>query len=339
MKSKFFSSDKPLEVEATRSGRREAIHFAHVVLCNSAGELLGSFGDPGYQTYERSLAKPIQLLTAITLRPSLLDECSDAEISLMSASHSGEEKHIEALCNLYNRYGLNEDQFTCGTHPPFVPDAIWKLGRKSIETTPVYHNCSGKHISMLLACEAQGFPMVGYEMPDHPLQMENHKTMARYAGMKLEDLEYGVDGCGVPTWWLNLRAIATASARYADPEFAEGELEGTIKDRVFEAYHKASWYTAGTGRFGTPFNAESDGKWLGKIGGESVFGVSFRNRGLGIGIKVMDGNSRALGPPLLYAMKKWDLVSEDQLDRLKDWVNVERFNAPKTFIGWMRVVE
>jgi L-asparaginase II len=163
--------------------------------------------------------------------------------------------------------------------------------------------------------------------------------MARYADVKLEDLEYGVDGCGVPTWWLDLKSIATASARYGDPDFTESKLETSIKERVFEAYHKAAWYTAGTGRFGTPFNSESDGKWLGKIGGEAVFGVSLRHIGLGIGIKVMDGNSRALGPALLYAMRKWDLLTDDQYARLEHRAVEERYNAPGTLIGWMRPVE
>ena len=88
MSTKFFSSDTPIEVEATRSGRREALQFAHCVLCNSSGDLLAYFGDPGYETYERSLAKPIQLLTAIKLRPSLLDECSDEEIALLATTRT-----------------------------------------------------------------------------------------------------------------------------------------------------------------------------------------------------------------------------------------------------------
>ena len=331
--------DKPLYVEATRSDRPEAIHQVHVVLCDSSGEILARYGNHTLATYERSLAKPLQLLTVMRLRPSLIDECSDEEIAIMSASHSGEEKHIETILNLQGRYGLEETCLLCGTHPPFVPDAIWRLGQNNIITGPNYHNCSGKHVGMLLACQAMGWPFEGYNQRNHPMQLANFEIMARYAGGVAENLEFGADGCGVPTWWLDLRAIATASARFGDPSFGEDDLEFRIRERIFDAYHKASWWTAGSGRFGDSFNKESDGKWLGKIGGEAVFGVCFRNRGLGIAIKVLDGNTRALPPALLYAMKKWDLISEDQWARLMDWTQVLRQNAPGWDIGWVRVIE
>jgi len=339
MNDVYFKTDKPIEIESTRSGRREAIQFAHVALSDTEGNLLGYFGDPNYETYERSMAKPIQLLTAIRLRPSMLDECSLEEIALMSASHNGEAGHIEALRILLERYKIAEDCMTCGFHHPFVPEAVYELGGVGTELSPIFHNCSGKHISMIMACMEMGWPIEDYENPGHPLQVENTKTMERYAGSGEGEIEYGVDGCGVPTWWMSIFSIAKIAAKYGNPEFREDDLEYTIRERIFDAYHKAAWYTAGSTRFGTPFNTESDGKWLGKIGGEGVFGVSFRDVGLGIGIKIMDGNSRALGPSLLHAMKVWGLVTDDQLERLSDWVRILRQNAPKQDIGWTQVVE
>ena len=196
-----------------------------------------------------------------------------------------------------------------------------------------------KHIGMILACMEMGWPIEGYENPDHPLQIANTNTMERYAGNENGEIEFGVDGCGVPTWWMSIFSIAKIGARYGDPDFGEDDEEKMIRTRIFDAYHKAAWYTAGSERFGTPFNSESDGKWLGKIGGEAVFGVSFKDVGIGIGIKVIDGNKRALGPSLLYAMKAWDLITDDQLERLSDEARVVRKNAPGTLVGWTQVVE
>lgn len=339
MSIEFCSSESPLSVETTRSSRREALHRVIVVCCDSSGGILGRFGDPTLATYERSLAKPLQLLTAIGFRPSLLNECSDAEIAVMSSSHGGEPDHITTIRALLQRHDLTEDLFLCGSHPPLYQQANWDLGRNDIVPTPIYHNCSGKHTGMLLACQEQGWSYKTYNQPDHSIQVAIRKTMGRYGNVKPEELEYGIDGCGVPTWWMDMKTIAVASARFADPGFGESEFEKKIRDRILEAFHKASWFTAGSGRFGTPFNKESDGKWLGKIGGEAVFGVSFRDRGIGIGLKVIDGNSRAIAPALLYTMKKWGLIEEDQLSRLRDWVEVEMRNAPGTLVGYARVVE
>jgi L-asparaginase II len=309
------------------------------VCASSSGEILGHFGDPTLATYERSLAKPLQLLTVFRLRPSFLDECSDAEIAVMSSSHNAEPEHLATIRNLLHRYGLSEDYLLCGTHDPFLHDVSWQMGKEGLSITPIYHNCSGKHTGMMIACLEQGWPLETYNRPDHPMQIANTRTVARYAGENPDTIEYGFDGCGVPTWWLDLHSIAVASARFADPDFGEDDFEKEVRERIFDAYHRAAWFTAGTKRFGTPFNEESDGKWLGKIGGEAVFGVCFRNRGIGIGIKVLDGNKRALPPSLLYVMKLWGLIDDDQLERLKDWVKVERHNAPGWLVGYDQVVE
>jgi len=331
-------TDTPLYVEVTRGGRPEAVHEAHVVACDSEGKILGRFGDMELATYERSLAKPLQLLAVMLERPSLLDECSHEEIAIMSASHSGEPKHLETLYGLLDRYSLDKSLLLCGYHPPIWLTYNWKHGTQEFTIEPIYHNCSGKHIAFLLACQEKGWPMDTYNMPDHPIQVAIRHLMARYAEYDPDELQYGPDGCGVPTWWLDLKSIAVASARFGDPDFFDDEIELKVRDSIFEAYHKASWWTAGTKRFGDCFNRESDGKWLGKIGGEAVFGVCFRDRGIGIAIKVRDGNPRALAPALLHAMKVWDLITDDQLSRLSHWVEIKRKNAPGWDIGWVRML-
>lgn len=339
MKTKLKSSDKPIYIEASRSERREALHTANAVCCNADGEVLGYFGNPEYETYFRSAAKPFQLLTALKLRPELLDECSDTELAVMSSSHSGERGHIDTILGLLARYGLGEEHLQCGTHTPYYARANWEYGRDEREITIIHCNCSGKHTAMLLAIQAQGWSMDNYLDADHPMQIANTARIAKYVGREPETVEYGVDGCSVPSWWLPIRECAQCYARYTSPDWIEDDFEERAIDRTFDAFHSAAWHTAGTTRFGTPLNAESDGKWLGKIGGEGIFCVGFRNRGIGVLVKVIDGNSRAVPPALLYAMKEWDLIDEDQLERLKDRVQVERRNAPGVLIGYMRVVE
>jgi len=326
-------------VEATRTGRREAVHIVHAVLVDASGEVRGYFGDPEYKTYVRSAIKAVQLLEALKLRPELMDECSDEEIAVMAASHSGERGHVDTVRGLHARYGLWEDLLLCGSHPPYFQRANWEYGRDGIDITSVHCNCSGKHTAMLLASQARGWSFAEYIDANHPMQKTNTAKVAKYIGREPSAVEYGVDGCNVPTWWLSLRESATIFARFSSPEWAESEIEKRAIERIFDAYHKAPWHMAGTGRFCTAFNAESDGKWLGKIGGEGIYCVGFRNAGLGLVVKVVDGNSRAIPPAILYAMKIWKLISDDQLERLKDWVKVERPNSSDVNIGYMQIVE
>jgi L-asparaginase II len=332
------TTDQPFHVEATRGEHRETVHEVHAVLCDAQKNILGCFGNPETRTYERSVAKPIQLLTAIQHRPSLLDECSNEEIAVMASSHSGEQKHTETLYGLLNRYGLDESMLLCGTHPAFLPEVGRELARQGIDPKPIHHNCSGKHTSMLLACQSQGWPYESYNKIDHPIQVAIRRNMGRYAGLDPDGIDYGPDGCGVPSWWLDLRSIAVTSAKYGDAGFGD-DLEKRIRHRIFEAYHKASWWTSGTGRIDFDFNRESDGKWLAKGGGEAVFGVSFKDRAMGLSLKVLDGRYEVVPVALMYIMKEWNLMSKDQARRLSKWVKVVRRNSPGWDIGYYRVVD
>lgn len=338
MKYPLRSSKKPVLVEATRTDRREAAHIVHAVCCNDSGEVLGYFGDTEYMTYLRSSVKPIQLLNALILRPSLINECSDSELAVLAASHSGEPGHLAALEGIQERYGLWEELLLCGTHDPYWAPANWGYGKIERPITSIHCNCSGKHTAMLLACQAQGWPLETYNQPDHPMQKANTEKIAEYIGRIPETVEYGVDGCSVPTWWVPIREAATIFARFSSPKYPHTDFEKKAIDRIFEAFHKASWYMSGTGRFCDPFNRESDGEWLGKIGGEGIYIVSFKNMGIGIAAKVVDGNSRAIPPALLHVMKIWGLIDENQLQRLSNWVRVERRNSPGEIIGYMQVV-
>lgn len=331
-------SDAPLLVEILRSNRREALHRVHAVACDSSGELLGYFGDPGLMTYFRSSAKPFQLLTVLSLRPELINECSDEEIAVMASSHSGEPGHLESVKGLLDRYALDHGMIKCGWHYPYWPDAIWNYGRDGIKIGDMHNNCTGKHTAMLLACQSMGWDFGTYLEDTHPLQVQNTSRMARYSGQKVEDMVWGVDGCSVPTWWMSLRQCAIAYANFSSPEFNSAE-ENVAINRIFDAYHKAAWHTAGTKRIGTSFNLESDGMWLGKIGGEGIYGVSFRGRGIGIVIKVEEGNGRAIPPALLHFMILLDLITENQLDRLSWWVEVPIPNAAGKPTGLARLVE
>jgi L-asparaginase II len=256
----------------------------------------------------------------------------------MSSSHSGEPGHIETVRGILKRYGLDEGLFRCGQHYPYYEKAIWEYGHNNVPISTINNNCTGKHTAMLLAVQERGWDFNSYLNGDHPLQIENTRRMARMSGQKFDQMNWGVDGCSVPTWWQSVKECAVAYARFSSVKYPQDEEREPIQ-RIFDGFHKAGWHTAGTGRFGVDFNNESGGNWLGKIGGEGIFGVGIRNRGIGITVKVEDGNSRAIPPALLYVMKKCDLIDAEKLESLKKWDSVERPNAAERLIGYIRVME
>jgi L-asparaginase II len=59
-----------------------------------------------------------------------------------------------------------------------------------------------------------------------------------------------------------------------------------------------------------------------KVGGESIQGVGVRSRGLGIAIKIADGNTRVLVPVIVSVLRQLGLLTAPEGTPL------ERFVAP-----------
>ena len=137
----------------------------------------------------------------------------DRLVAIMCASHNGEPVHIRAVRDVLRRGGLTEDDLRT---PPARPSDPASASRVR-EPAPVFHNCSGKHAGMLLACASRGWdtPTVPDALPSAPAARALGRSAAFRRSMTAS---IGVDGCGVPVHGMPLRAIATMYARLADAD-------------------------------------------------------------------------------------------------------------------------
>src|SRR5207248_97328 len=132
------------------------------------------------------------------LRPALVVsrlapfDFSNREVAVMCASHNAEAVHVEAVRSLMSRAGVPEDALQCPAMRPWDEETVIQ----SPERRRINSDCSGKHAGMLAACLAQGWPMDGYRMADHPLQRAILRAVLSASG--LESVDVGMDGCGVP---------------------------------------------------------------------------------------------------------------------------------------------
>src|SRR4029453_18470397 len=118
-------------------------------------------------------------LALVRARPDL----ADAEIAIACASHRGEPPQIKAVRSLLAKAPASEDDLECGEQEDRPP------GR-------VYHNCSGKHAGFLAVCLANGWPVSGYRLAEHPLQEQLLEEVAHAAGLPVDEIPTAVDGCG-----------------------------------------------------------------------------------------------------------------------------------------------
>ena len=252
---------EPIRVAARRGDTVESVHRVHAVAVQD-GEVAEAAGDPELVTFRRSAAKPLQAAPLARAREDL-----DArDLAIASASHLASEEQVEAVEALLAKAGASEGDLECG---PF-------------QGSKLKHNCSGKHAGMLALCRAREWPLAGYSAADHPCQQAMLAGIAEAARIDPGEIPTAVDGCGVVTFALPLRAMAAVFT--------------LIEESVASAMRVHPHLIRGPGAPDTELMRAHEG-WTAKGGAEGVF-CAAGPEGLGLALKVEDGNARALPPAL-----------------------------------------
>jgi L-asparaginase II len=252
---------EPIRVAARRGETVESVHRVHAAAVRD-GELVEAAGDPGLVTFMRSAGKPLQAAPLARAREDL----DSRDLAIASASHLASEEQLEAVRALLSKADASEDDLECG---PF-------------QGSKLKHNCSGKHAGMLALCRARAWPLAGYSAPGHPCQQAMLVEVAEGAEIDPAELPTAVDGCGVVTFALSLQAMARTFTQ--------------VEERVAAAMRAHPDLIRGPGAPDTEL-MRAHGGWTAKGGAEAVFCAAGPD-GLGLALKVEDGNARAVTPAL-----------------------------------------
>ena len=275
---------------ALRRGRWiESRHRVHAVVVEATGRVLAVAGDPRVPTFFRSAAKPFQALPLV--EDGVVDALAldGASLALCCASHNSEPRHVELARAILARAAVPEGALACGGHPPLRLEEARRIAAEGRAPGSIESNCSGKHSGMLALARHHGWPLEGYERPDHPVQRRMCAVIARWAGLDVEALETAVDGCGVVCVGAPLVHLALAYARLAGAAREPGSPAG----RVVRAMVTHPAMVGGSGRLDTGVMEATGGRVFAKVGAEGVYGAGVPERGLGIALKVEDGGWRA----------------------------------------------
>jgi len=311
-------SVEPL-VEVMRGACVESIHFGAVAVVDAHGDLVAHVGDPDWVTYLRSSAKPFQLLPLVESGAADHFGFTDKELAVMAASHSGEPRHVETVQGILTRIGLSERALQCGSHEPHSPESMRILREAGRAPTPIYNNCSGKHAGMLAQAVYHGWSTSDYLEPRHPMQERIRRTLAEMSDVAPDEIAIGVDGCSVPCFALPLRACALAFARLADPSGLPAPRRYAA-ERVVTAMTAHPEMVAGENRLDTDLMRAAQGRIVSKGGAEGYHGMAIRSTGLGIAIKIVDGNGqRGTGPAVIEVLRQLGALDDDALTALSKY--------------------
>jgi len=303
-------------LQYTRAGHVENIHRGDVVAVNCRGELLKEFGNGRLPMFWRSAAKPFQALAFVKNGGLEKYGLTDRELAFLVSSHSGEPFHVELVEGILAKLGLSTAALNCGAARPMSGRANAELIKKGERPQAVHNACSGKHSQILALCQMMGLPVEGYIKPDHPAEKVIFQHVAMASCMPEDKLEIGIDGCGVPVFYLPLDHMARAYARLGSPDKGDwGEYEQaafTIRDAM--AAHPDA--LAGTGRIDTAVSQITGGRIIAKIGADAVYCMAVRDEDMGIAFKVEDGSYGAVNPAVLAVLKYMDVLTRDEYEQL-----------------------
>jgi L-asparaginase II len=343
------SNELPVLVEVRRGAIVESRHRGAIVLADPEGKVLLQIGDARLSTSTRSTIKPIQALPIITSGAADHFNLTNRELAAASASHEGEHIHTETAAAMLARAGLDETALRCGAHAPYSVDAARQLERDGLPFNQLHNNCSGKHAGMLLTAVHRGLSIEDYFLPEHPIQREIIKTLARLGDLA-QDLPTAIDGCSAPTFGVPLDSLAIAFARLVN---ATSETETAIAldsdlaqaaKRVVSAMIEYPEMIGGTKeRFDTDLLRAARGKLICKVGAEAVYSVGVLPcdkfpRGLGLSFKMEDGSYRGLAPTVVETLAQLGVLDEMEVTQLASYHRPIIDNRRGLHVGEVRTI-
>ena len=308
-------------VKVTRGAITESRHRGHIVAVEPGGRVVAYLGHAETITYLRSSAKPHQAIPLVASGAADRFGFTEEEIALACGSHNGEVIHTRLAAAMLEKIGLDISALKCGAHEPYSPKAAQELRDSGEQPNPLHNNCSGKHAGMLALALHLEAPIATYDQPENPVQLEVGKVISQFAGVAMEDIAVGIDGCGVPVFGLSVVAMARMYAHLiATPKEFDDSLRSACR-RIVSAMTAHSELIGGTSdRLDTELIRAAKGLLVSKVGAEGVYtaGVlpcSRWPKGLGLALKVEDGDDRRARPTVVIeALRQLDVLTDEALE-------------------------
>jgi len=266
----------------------ESIHRGVVVVADTSGRYRHAWGDPGWMPPPRSALKPFQAVALVESGAADALGLTDEHIAMACASHAAQPFQVALVTDWLNRLGVSEDALVCG---PALPRDVADMGEAFAHGGPrrIYHNCSGKHCGFLSIARHMNAGQ-DYASPDHPAQRLYRDILSEFTGVDASRLPHGIDGCGLPAVALPMGLMAKAAARFGVGQAVSPERRAAVK-RVLNAMASHPDHLASKDSPTARMIRYTDGNVLLKVGAEGYLMACVRDRGLGIVIKVADGDS------------------------------------------------
>ena len=296
-------------VNVTRGKEIESSHSGAAVFIDSSGKVLKEWGDSNMLIYPRSSLKPIQ---SLNLYKNKIDEklkLEESYLAFSTASHHGEDIHVNKAVGWLKQLGLKEEDLACGEDWPKSLSDKFKAEKKYKQKRKVFHNCSGKHCAHLAVAKARDLPIKNYQKENHLIQFELVEIIEELAQEKIHSM--GIDGCTLPNPFMSLKSFALISARFADFKYLREH--GSTAKKIFNACVKFPELTGGEKSINCLLT-KAAGNIFFKNGAEGVYVALIPHLKSAIALKISDGTQRASEIAMAGIVDELNLMPKEKIN-------------------------
>jgi L-asparaginase II len=330
-------------VEVRRGSITESRHRGHIVAVDGNGQIIAQLGAPHIITFLRSSSKPHQAIPLLTSGAADRFGFTEKEVAICCASHNGEAIHTETVAGMLRKIGMNSGALKCGVHEPYSAEAAQELRARGAEPTVLHNNCSGKHAGMLALALHLGASTANYDEPANPVQLQIAGRIAQFSGVPIEDVAIGIDGCGVPTFGVTVRAMALMYARLVAPPADFDEPTRLACRRIVSAMTEYPEMIGGRAdRLDTVIMQAARGRLISKVGAEGVYTAGILPceewpLGLGLALKIEDGEDRRARPTVVIeSLRQLGVLKGAALEAVKPYSSFSIENRRGDHVGEVR---
>jgi L-asparaginase II len=209
------------------------------------------------------------------------------------------------------------------------------LIRRDQPPRKLYHNCSGKHLGLMLLARELGDRVEDYWRRDSRTQREVQRMIASMSDTPEDKISVGVDGCGVPVFAVPFSGIARSYLKLARPELIEdARIREAVEGNVARL-HAHPNMIAGADIVDSILTKNPD--LIGKSGALGVYAMGIRSLGLGVAVKVMDGSHDEFGPVAIRVLETLHCAPET-VKELKKIYPDDIVNDNREIVGCRKAV-
>jgi L-asparaginase II len=232
----------------------------------------------------------------------------------------------------------------CGTHTPQNSETWIEMNKRGEKPTPIRHMCSGKHTGMLGYARMIGAETTSYLSMDNPVQQAILKTFSEMTAIPEENIVIGIDGCSAPNFAVPLKNAALAFAKLCQPDDLL-PVRASACERLTAAMRNHPIMVAGPRKFDTLVMGQSNLKIVSKTGAEGYQCIGVMpdaiepgSPGLGIALKIADGDSEERARPLvsLEILRQLGALTSAEIEVLRKFGPRKIYNFAKLQIGEYR---